>query len=131
MERALIKDMDVLGKILLVDDDMGIREVLSEVLSGEGFEVKVAKDGLESLDELERDNFDLVIIDINMPRLDGISMLRVMERAGRKEKVIIMSGSTVDRNTMNRDLPDIVDRINKPFKINKFLDVVTAAMANQ
>jgi DNA-binding NtrC family response regulator len=123
--------MDALGKILLVDDETGIRNLLSEVLSGEGFDVKVAKDGLESLDRLEKDNFDLVITDINMPRLDGISMLKVMEKAGRKEKVIIMSGSTVDRNTMNRDLPDIVDRINKPFKINKFLDVVTAAMANQ
>ena len=123
--------MDALGKILLVDDETGIRNLLSEVLSGEGFDVKVAKDGLESLDRLEKDNFDLVITDINMPRLDGISMLKVMEREGRKEKVIIMSGSTVDRNTMNRDLPDIVDRINKPFKINKFLDVVTAAMANQ
>ncbi len=131
MERALIKDMDVLGKILLVDDDMGIREVLSEVLSGEGFEVKVAKDGLESLDELERDNFDLVIIDINMPRLDGISMLRVMERAGRKEKVIIMSGTTLDRDVMDRGLPDIVDRLYKPFNINKFLDVVANALSHQ
>ncbi len=123
--------MDALGKILLVDDETGIRNLLSEVLSGEGFDVKVAKDGLESLDRLERDSFDLVITDINMPRLDGISMLKVMEREGRKEKVIIMSGTTVDRNKINRDLPDIVDRINKPFKINKFLDLVTAAMANQ
>jgi DNA-binding NtrC family response regulator len=118
-------------KILLVDNERGIRNLLSEVLSDEGFDVSVAKDGLESLDKLERSDFDLVITDINMPRLDGISMLKIMEKAGRKEKVIIMTSTTLDRGVINKDLPRVVTRLEKPFKINNFLDVVTAAMANK
>ena len=80
-------------KILVVDDELGIRRLLSEVLSNEGFDVHIARDGVESLDELEKHDFDLVVTDIQMPRLDGIEMLRRMNQAGRKEKVIIISGT--------------------------------------
>jgi len=59
-------------KILVVDDERGIRYLLSDVLSDAGFEVSMAKDGQESLDQLKGNRFALVVTDINMPRLDGI-----------------------------------------------------------
>ena len=68
--------MDRLKKILVVEDERGIRCLLWEVLSKEGFEVLLAKDGQESLSQLEEGSFDLVITDIKMPRVDGIKMLR-------------------------------------------------------
>ena len=122
--------MDKSKSILVVDDEAGIRFLLSEFLSSKGFRVSMAKDGQESLDQLERDHFDLVITDLNMPRLDGISMLKKMEAAGRKEKVIIMSGNLSDHRLNNADISGVVPQLEKPFMMNNFLNLVIATIAN-
>ena len=90
-------------EVLLVDDEAGIRTLLFDALSGEGFKVTLAKDGQESLDRLENNRFDLLITDIRMPRLDGIGLLRKMKRAGRKERVIIMTGKPLDLTLLGAD----------------------------
>ena len=117
-------------KVLVVDDENGIRFLLSEVLMHSGFEVSLARDGQESLEKLENNHFDLVITDINMPRLDGVSMLKRMQRTGREEKIIIMTGNPSDQRLTDKDLPQVVTRLYKPFAMDKFLDVVIAATAN-
>jgi DNA-binding NtrC family response regulator len=119
--------MDHIKKILVVDDEMGIRSLISDLLESKGFEVKAAKDGQESLDEMEREDFDLVITDIQMPRLDGLAMLKAMKRAGRKEKIIIMTGSALAMDLPNEEMPMVVSRIQKPFRMSNLLDVVIAA----
>jgi two-component system alkaline phosphatase synthesis response regulator PhoP len=115
-------------RILVVDDEKGIRFLLYEALLREGFEVTLASDGQESLEKLQGDNFDLVITDINMPRLDGIEMLKNMKKTGRKEKVIIMTGNPSTLRLPHKDLPHIVSQLRKPFMIESLLSVVTAAM---
>lgn len=117
------------GKILVVDDESNIRLLLSEVLSDKGFEVTEAKDGQESLEKMENHDFDLVITDVNMPRLDGIAMLHKMEKDGRKEKVIIMSANTSNLMFLHRSMNRVVTQLNKPFSIADFLSVVIAATA--
>jgi two-component system response regulator (stage 0 sporulation protein F) len=121
--------MEHIKKILVVDDEMGIRSLISELLESEGFEVRAAKDGQESLDEMEREDFDLVITDIQMPRLDGLAMLDAMKRAGRKEKIIIMTGSAFAMDLPNEEMPMVVSRLQKPFRMSNLLDVVSAANA--
>jgi len=121
--------MEHIKKILVVDDEMGIRSLISELLESEGFEVRAAKDGQESLDEMEREDFDLVITDIQMPRLDGLAMLEAMKRAGRKEKIIIMTGSGLAMDLPNEEMPMVVSRLQKPFRMSNLLDVVSAANA--
>ena len=117
-------------KLLVVDDERGIRYLLSDVLSDAGFEVSMAKDGQESLDQLKDKRFDLVVTDINMPRLDGIEMLKRMKIAGRKEKVIIMTANILDLKLEETEVPHVVTQLQKPFKIDSFLNVVIAAIAN-
>ena len=118
-------------KVLVVDDEKGIRFLLSEALLHRGFEVSLARDGQESLEKLENNHFDLVVTDINMPRLDGVSMLKSMRRTGREEKIIIMTGNPSDQRLTDKDLPQVVTRLCKPFDMDKFLDVVIAATANR
>ncbi len=117
-------------KILIVEDEKGIRILLSDVLSSEGFEVISVKDGQESLDQMEDSKFDLVITDINMPRLDGIEMLKRMKKAGRKEKVIVITADTLDRRLEDGELPSVLTQLQKPFRIDNFVDVVIGAMAS-
>ena len=122
--------MERAKKILVVDDESGIRFLLSEVLMNKGFEVSLASDGQESLDKLEQDHFDLVVTDINMPRLDGVAMLKRMKRTGRDEKIIIMTGNPADQRLLDKEgLPHVESRLFKPFGIESFLNVVIAATA--
>ncbi|HDZ91276.1 MAG: response regulator [Deltaproteobacteria bacterium] len=114
-------------KILVVDDEMGIRLLLSEALMTRGFKVSLASDGMESLQKLEQDRFDLIVTDINMPNLDGVSMLKRMKQTGRNEKVIIMTGDPSDKRLSDEGLPPVEDHLFKPFGLEGFLEVVTAA----
>lgn len=119
--------MDAAKKVLVVDDEKGIRFLLSEVLHNQGFEVSLAKDGQESLDKLKKDRFDLVVTDINMPRLDGVAMLKSMKKTGRSEKIIIMTGDPSDQRLSDTEIPNVVTRLLKPFGIENFLSVVLSA----
>lgn len=116
------------GKILVVDDEKGIRELLFDVLSREGFKVTLAKDGQDSLKQMRRRKFDLLITDVNMPKVDGIELLRKMKKAGRREKVIIMSGRPITRDDFGKGVLPIHTLLEKPFHIQNFLDVVTSVL---
>jgi len=115
-------------KIMVVDDEPGIRELLSEVLLEKGFDVTSARDGQESLQFLKKNKFDLLITDINMPNLNGIELLKRMKTAGRKEKIVIMTGSPVDRSVVSGDVPQVYFQLIKPFKIKEFLQVVSSVL---
>jgi DNA-binding NtrC family response regulator len=116
-------------KVLVVDDERGIRLLLSEALSSEGFEVRSAKDGQESLEVLKKEHFDLVVTDINMPRLDGVGMLKSMQKGGRKEKVIIMTGNPSEKSLSHEGITNVVRSIMKPFEMDYFVNLVTEVTA--
>lgn len=116
------------SKIMVVDDEEGIRELLSEVLSVQGFDVTAAKDGAESLKYMKRDNFDLVVTDINMPHINGIELLKRMKKAGRKEKIVVMTGSAFDYSGLAKEIPLVCYQLKKPFKMDDFLKIVSSAL---
>lgn len=62
-------------QILLVDDDLYIRELYEELLEDEGYEVETAADGKEGLDKITEDSYDLILLDIMLPKLDGIGII--------------------------------------------------------
>ncbi|MBE0602160.1 MAG: response regulator, partial [Deltaproteobacteria bacterium] len=66
-------------KILIVDDDKTTRKLLSLYLKGSGFEVVTAENGLNALEKLGSDTFQLVLTDLNMPYMDGIEFLKAMK----------------------------------------------------
>ncbi|MFC1867952.1 response regulator [Thermodesulfobacteriota bacterium] len=123
--------MPSLKKIMVVDDEAGIRNLLFDVLTKEGFKVTLAKDGQDSLTQMRNRRFDLVITDLNMPRLDGVGLLRKMKKAGRKERLIIMSGETSDHSYLNKEIPNLCARLKKPFHVNHFLETVYLALARE
>lgn len=69
-------------RILVVDDDLYARQAMMERLRSRGYQVKGAEDGLQALHHLQRERFDLVITDIQMPRMDGIALLHEIRRNG-------------------------------------------------
>jgi DNA-binding response OmpR family regulator len=79
-------------KILVIDDEAAIRDVMKQVLEREGFEVSLASDGKEGLAMLEEQGSDLVITDIIMPGIDGVAMLERIKKKSPGLPVIVISG---------------------------------------
>ena len=67
-------------RILVVDDDLYIRELYEEVLKDEGYNVETAKDGEETLGKLQQGGYDLVLLDIMMPKLDGLGVMESLKK---------------------------------------------------
>ena len=78
-------------KILLVEDDKFIRDSFSERLRSDKYEVNSTKNGGEAIDKITVNNFDVVITDIGMPRVNGIEVLKFTKKNKPKTKVIMMS----------------------------------------
>lgn len=81
-------------KILIVDDDLHIRRLYKEELEDEGYEVLIAETGSEALELFEKENPDLVTLDILMPDVDGIKLLRQMKE--RKPQIPIIMSTAYD-----------------------------------
>ena len=79
-------------KILIIDDEEDIRIVLKQVLERAGFDVTVAADGKEGLSKLERQGADLVITDVIMPGIDGVTTVRKIREKYLNTKIIVISG---------------------------------------
>jgi CheY-like chemotaxis protein len=79
-------------RVLVVDDDKAIRSVIKTVLELEGFDVVVAEDGRRGIAAIQSHNFDVVIVDIFMPGMDGLETIRVFNRHAPSVPVIAISG---------------------------------------
>jgi CheY-like chemotaxis protein len=78
-------------RILVVDDDAAIRHLMATILADEGFEVDGAVDGVDALGKLAAGTYDVVVSDLEMPRLDGLFLLREIRRRGNGIPVIIQT----------------------------------------
>jgi CheY-like chemotaxis protein len=79
------------ARILVVDDEENIRLLFKEELEEEGFEIDLASNGLEALDKLKKGQFDLIVLDIKMPGMDGIQALNEIKNANKDQRVILCS----------------------------------------
>jgi len=115
-------------KVLVVDDEPGIRRLLADVLSSSTCHVVMACDGLEAVTILKRRRFDAVVTDINMPGMDGIELLRWMKANRRKEPVVVMSGSPDHEVLPGRGLSPVAARFRKPFRLPVFMETMTTLL---
>lgn len=117
-------------KILTVEDEPIIREMIELVLSGAGYVVAPAGSGRDALDMLSRNRFDLVLLDVHMPRMSGLEVLERMKTIGRPMPPVLML--TADREistvTAARDR-GCVGYVVKPFTPEMLLERVRRAMA--
>jgi len=72
-----------LKKILIVEDDQFIRDIYEEVLKDEGYQITCASDGQKGYEEMKKKSYDLVLLDIMLPKLDGIDILQKLQKEGK------------------------------------------------
>ena len=109
-------------RILVVDDELANLRMLSNVLSHQGYETAVAKDGLEALDLLAQSRFDLVISDVKMPGMDGVALARHIVSNEPITPIFLMTAYRFDR----RDdiLALNVPCLGKPFSFDELLSQI-------
>lgn len=115
-------------RILVVDNDKAICWVLRKAFSDEGYDVDVAMDGKKALDMIDSSRYSLVVMDVMMPVMDGISALaQIREQPGRPETIIITAHSSME-NTVEAMKFGAFDYVVKPFDIDEVLDLARRAI---
>ena len=119
--------MDNVGevpRILVVDDEEAIREILADFLAMEGFSVRTAGNGAEALTEISRGRFDLVLSDLKMPTMGGLELLEALARHAPNTVTIIMTGFGTVETAIQAMKQGAYDYIMKPFKMEEVLHTV-------
>ncbi|QKY70495.1 response regulator [Lentibacillus sp. CBA3610] len=106
-------------KILVVDDQPGIRMLIQEVFMEEGYDVTTAETGKEALDKLYRESFDLLILDYKLPVVDGLEVLNQLEHNQIYIPAIVMSGLAEDARKDLQQFSLIKEVFAKPFNIQE------------
>jgi len=105
--------------ILLVDDDTGVRTVFSSILRKEGYRVTAVKNGYEAIKVIDEESFDLALVDLRMPGLDGIQVLEKIKSRRPQTRVIIYSAYGLVEDAVEAMRKGATDYLNKPFSPNE------------
>lgn len=115
------------GKILVVDDEPQIRRVLKTTLSAQGYEVFDAKTGLDALESVRADRFDLILLDMNMPGMGGLETCRLI-RASSEVAIIILTVRSTEQEKVQALDAGADDYVTKPFSTPELLARIRAAL---
>jgi Response regulator containing CheY-like receiver, AAA-type ATPase, and DNA-binding domains len=119
-------------RILIVDDDPLITELVIDMLGIEGYDVDTATNGIEALQKLERQRYDLIITDLHMPKLDGSGFYR--ELAQRKlhslKRIIFLTGTTGGSEEHRFVQESGVPVLLKPFNVSELIELVRRRLSS-
>lgn len=122
-------------RILVADDDCGVRTAISSLLQKEGIDVVMVNDASAALQSLAREHFDLVILDIFMPGMDGLETIRALRQQRPQVPIIAMSGLRFPATSI--DPPDFLEMaaklgaagsLSKPFEPGELLATIRACL---
>ena len=111
-------------KILVVDDQQGIRQLLVEVLNEEGYQVVTASDGYAGIQQAKSSNPQLILLDMKMPGMNGIETLKELKKIGQGDRVIMMTAyGELELVNEAREI-GAYDYITKPFDVFELCQVI-------
>ena len=114
--------------ILVADDDQNMRTALFEALTRQGHAVDLAENGAEAMEKFQANPFDLLITDVRMPRMDGLSVLREIKKGSPHTPVIVISGYGTVENAVEAMREGAFDYILKPFSLDLIEETVDRAL---
>ena len=116
--------------MLLAEDDPAVRGLILAVLRKESIEVDVARDGVEAIAQLERRNYAVILLDLNMPRCDGFSVVDFLKRQPLETRPIVIVVSATSDACLSRLDPSLVAGIlRKPFDIHELSTLVRGCLS--
>jgi CheY-like chemotaxis protein len=108
-------------RALVVDDDAAIRILVKRILTHQGFEVDVVRDGAEAIEMLMHQSYDVIALDLMMPRIDGFGVIKYLtgHRPELIEKVVVMTA--FGAQAVDKVCPPVSRFLEKPFDVERFL----------
>lgn len=117
------------NRILVVDDEDMLRNVIVQQLTGEGYAVGDAADGQEAIDILSKTDYDLILLDLKMPRVDGFEVLRFVKSTKPQTKVVVLTGFADLKNAIESKKLGAEDFISKPYDLVDLLTTVERVLS--
>lgn len=118
-----------MAKILVVDDDRGTRHILQKLLTADGYETAAAEDGMAALKALERKRFDLLLLDVWMPRMNGLEVLAKLRTRKSKPRVVVMTSDDAPQTLLETVRENAFRYIHKPVEPADLLKTVRQVLA--
>ncbi len=112
------------NRILVVDDEEALRTVLSTELTSEGYNVTTAADGNEAIEYVKENDYDLVLLDIKMPNVDGFEVLKFIKGGKPRTKVIMLTGFADLKNAIESKRLGAEDFVSKPYDLVDLLTTI-------
>jgi DNA-binding NtrC family response regulator len=119
-----------MSRILIIEDESAIRRVLVKILSEENdnYQVDEAEDGLSGIEKIKKEDFDLVLCDIKMPKMDGVEVLEAVKKIKPEIPIVMISGHGDLDTAVNTMRLGAFDYISKPPDLNRLLNTVRIAL---
>ncbi|MCP3027552.1 response regulator [Halobacillus sp. A5] len=119
------------NKVLVVDDQPGIRMLLEELLKGDGYEIITAKTGKQACEEAIEHHPDLILMDYKLPVMSGGEVLNYLDNQNLRKPVLIMTGLAPNSIEENTNYPFVKDIISKPFDIHMMRELVAKTISEK
>jgi excisionase family DNA binding protein len=116
------------SRVLVVDDESSIRELLQKTLALAEYDVDIAPDGRAALERLRLGNYDLLIADLKMPGMDGLTLIREAKRLKTDLPVIIITGFSTDSSAIEAVNLGVAGYLTKPFRVPQVLAAAARAL---
>ena len=113
-----------MAKILIIDDEQGIRNLLDTLLSRKGYDVVLADSGLKGLELFRRERPDVVVLDLKMPEMDGITVLKQIRILKPDQPVIILTGAGMPEKEHQAHVLGVSEFVAKEFSLHLLGDAL-------
>ncbi len=113
-----------MAKILVIDDEQGIRDLLDTLLQRKGYDVVLAASGQKGLELLRREQPDVIVLDLKMPGMDGLTVLQQIRSFDPKKPVIILTGAGTPETEQKVRALGVAEFVKKEFSLHRLGDAL-------
>ncbi|MEW6511580.1 MAG: response regulator [Bacteroidota bacterium] len=117
-------------RLLYADDEPALRELVQNHLSLEGFEVDTVADGIEAVDQMKKSTYDLVLLDVHMPRMDGVEVLKYMKLHKIPSRLIMLTGDGDPHIVSECAKYGAQDYLTKPYNYHELIEAIDRVMTD-
>ena len=120
------QSLGVLGNVLIVDDDPAILEMLSDIVSREEYKAVAVESGEKALEELEKQHFDLIFLDLLLPGMSGVEVFAALKKMDSRASVVILTGYADDPMADEALSMEPKFLIRKPFRVSEIIEAINS-----
>lgn len=120
-----------LETILIIDDDVALTKVLKEELQSVGYNIEVINDGQEALERLTSEYFDLILLDLKMPNVDGFDVLKELQKRGYPGKLIVLTAYADVENAIQAKKLGASSFLAKPYDFDELLVTIQKVLHSE